>query len=484
LVRSDRTMARAEPATARVGTAAERLSAFALGLEWNDLPPPVTAAAKLHLLDTIGCGLAARALGIGDEPARMVAEQGGHAESTVIGNPQRVPAASAALANGVLCHRLDYDDTHAAAGTHVSVTVLPAALAAAEAAGATGRDLLLALVAGSEIAVRIGLAAPFEFHRRGFHPTSVCAIFGATAAAGRLQGLSPVELTNALGLAGSMASGLFEYLADGSATKPLHPGWAAHGAVEAARLARLGMTGPKTVFEGRFGLFAAYLGRTGSGLEEQLDDLGRRWETAGIAFKPYPACHFSHATLDAVRLLMTRHGLRAADIAEAVATVPEAAVPLVLEPVAAKLEPRSDYDAKFSLQFSIGAMLVDGAVGIDTFTERRIRDPQVLAVARRVGYEVKDYGAYPDTFPGGVRIVTTDGRRLAADVPQQRGGTANPMSEADVRDKFTANARLALPAEEASTLEAAILRLDEETDLASAFSALGSAAKQSMSGPG
>lgn len=471
-------MRRPELAAAEGITATERFSAFALDLALEDVPQPALAAAKLHVLDTLGCGLAALALGVGEEGARLATEQGGRPESTVIGSGLALPAAAAALANGVLCHRLDYDDTHAGAGVHVSVTVLPAALAAAEAAGATGGDLLAALVAGCEIAVRIGLAAPFEFHRRGFHATSVCGIFGATAAAGRLEGLSRQQLPSALGLAGSMASGLFEYLADGSATKPLHPGWAAQGAIQAERLARIGMTGPRTVLEGRFGLFSAYLGRTESGLEEQLADLGLRWETPNVAFKPYPACHLSHACLDAVRTLMTRDGIGPADVAEVVATVPEEAVPFVLEPVASKLRPRSDYEAKFSLQFSIAALLVDGRVGVETFTERRIHDPEVLAVAPRVRYEVRDYRAHPDTFPGGVRILTRDGRRLAADVPQQRGGPGNPMSEADVREKFTANAGLALAPADVQALEAAILALEEQRDLKAALAPLRQAAPQ------
>jgi 2-methylcitrate dehydratase PrpD len=442
-----------------VTTGAERISRFAVDLRLADIPAPVVAAAKLHILDTIGCGVAARALGAGCEALDLVVEQGGRPEATAIGHGEPLPAPSAALANGMLCHFLDYDGTHTASGMHVGVTVVPAALAAAQAASASGGDFVTAVIAGAETAIRIGMAAPFEFHHRGFHPTSVCGIFGAAVAAGLLLGLGADELTNALGITGSMASGLFEYLGDGSATKPLHAGWAAQAGIQAARLARRGTTGPRTVLEGRFGLYSAFVGNPKPELDAQLSDLGIRWETPNIAFKPYPACHFSHASMDAVRDLVNTRQFRAEDVAGVVATVPADAVAFVLEPASSKLRPRTPYEAKFSLQFSIAALLVDGAVGVDTFTERRIADPALLEVAKKVTYEVTSYASYPAAFPGGARITTVDGMVYEADLPHQRGSSGNPMSDADIREKFRANAQLAFGDEEAQRLESDLLAL-------------------------
>ncbi len=459
-----------------MSTEAERISRFAVDLGWTDLPAGVIAAAKLHILDAIGCGLAARALGVGGQALSLAVEQGGRPESTAIGTGQRLPAPSAALANGMLCHYLDYDDTHTASGTHVSVTVVPAAMAVAEAVNASGRDLLIAAIAGSEVAIRVGMAAPLEFHRRGFHPTSVCGIFGATVAAGRLMGVDAEVLTNALGLAGSMASGLFEYLGDGSATKPLHPGWAAQAGIQAVRLAQLGTTGPRTIFEGRFGLYAAFVGNANSGLEAQVARLGRQWETPNIAFKPYPACHFSHASLDAVAILMRDRHLRLDDVAGVIATVPPDAVTFVLEPAGSKLRPRTPYEAKFSLQFSIAALLLDGTVGVDTFTDERIADPEVLRVAKLVGYEVKGYDTYPAAFPGGARITTVDSKVYEADLPHQRGSSGNPMRDEDIREKFRANAALALGDGGARKLETGLLELDSSPSAAGILSQLGAAA--------
>jgi len=365
---------------------------------------------------------------------------------------------------------------------HVSVTVVPAAIAAAQAAGASARELLVTIVAANETAIRIGMAAPLEFHRRGFHPTAVCGIFGATAAAARLFGLGAQQTTHALGIAGSLASGLFEYLGDGSATKPLHPGWAAQAGIQAARLAMRGTTGPRTVLEGRFGLYAAFVGGRADGLPRQLSDLGARWETPNIAYKPYPACHFSHATLDAVRAVRMQHALDAGRVSEVVATVPQDAVSFVLEPAASKVRPRTEYEAKFSLQFGIAAMLVDGAVGVSTFTPERIADPRLLDLAQRVRYEVRDYPTYPAAFPGGARITTVDGAELSADLPHQRGSSANPMTEEDIREKFVANARMAMPDDAARALEAELLGLDDGANLDRVLSRLGRAHVAALEG--
>src|SRR5439155_7935979 len=199
---------------------------------------------------------------------------------------------------------------------------------------------------------------------------------------------------------------------DGTATKPMHPAWAAHGAVLAARLAALGAEGPAGVIEGRFGLFHAFLGAEKGQIEieEQLADLGERWETPRIAYKPYPACHFIHGSLGATASLLPQ--LDPDEIEDVVVTIPEAGVALVLEPAASKVAPRSDYEAKFSLQYSTAAMLVHGQVGVRSYTGEAIGDPRVRSLAGKVRYETKEYATYPAAFPGGVRITLKDGRTI------------------------------------------------------------------------
>lgn len=455
-----------------MATAAERLAAWGLGLRYDDIPQDVVQAAKLHFLDTIGCGLAAHALGVATEGRTMVAEQAGTPDATVIGLDRALPGASAAFANAMLCHGLDFDDTHPASVAHVSAVVTPVALAAAEVAGKGGRDLITAVVLGNETVIRVGMAAPSKFHARGFHPTSICGIFGGTMATGLLMGTGEAAMTSALGIAGSFAAGIFAYLDVGTATKPMHPAWAAQGSFYANRLGQLGAEGPPTVLEGRFGVYHAFLGEY-IDVEPQIADLGTRWETPRIAYKPYPACHYIHGSLGATRSLLGQVAVE--DIEDILVTLPEAGVALVTEPQVEKRAPRTDYEAKFSLQYSTAAMLVHGHVGVKTYTTEAIADPKVLAVAAKVRYEVKPYPTYPGAFPGGVVITLKDGRKLNAELDYQKGGPENPLSAEEVIEKWRGNAALSLADAEIDKLERTIMAIEEQTDLRAAFAPLATA---------
>jgi 2-methylcitrate dehydratase PrpD len=448
-----------------MSTVAERFASFSCTLTLDRIPAEVREAARLHLLDTLGCGLAAHALDVAPAARRAMTEDGVSGPATVIGHAGGLPPADAALANGSTAHALDFDDTHSGAIAHVSVAVVPAVLASAEAAGSSGADVVAALVAGNEIVIRLGMAAGPAFHARGFHPTAVCGIFGATAAVARLRGLDAATTVQALGIAGSMASGVLEHLADGSSTKRLHPGWAAHAAIIATRLAAHGATGPSTVIEGRFGLYRAYLGRDDVDIASHVADLGERWETPRIAFKPYPACHYIHASVDATAQILEQHSLRAEDIEGIVAVTNEAGVRLVLEPLAAKHRPRTEYDAKFSLPYSVASLIVRGVVDVGTYTDAALGDEEVLDLAGKVTYEVKDYATSAQAFPGGIRIRTRDGRTLEAELEYQRGAPENPMSADEVREKFRSNAVLALSAEDTRALEESVMGLEDHADL-------------------
>jgi 2-methylcitrate dehydratase PrpD len=452
--------------------AAQTLAEFTSRLDLDAIPAEVAEAAKLHLLDTLGCGLAAHPLGIAVEGRQAMMELGGEPQATVIGLDAALPAPNAAFANAMLCHGLDFDDTHSDSVSHVSTVTGPAALAASEAAGATGREALAAIIAANEVVTRLGMAASGAFHARGFHPTAICGVFGAAAAAARIAGLGAARTASALGIAGSMASGLFAYLEEGTPTKPIHPAWAAHGGLLAARLSALGAEGPTSVVEGKFGLYHAFLGATKGEVDVagQLADLGERWETLRIAYKPYPACHFMHGSLGATAEAAA--GLSADDIEEIVVTVPAAGVSLVLEPAEVKVAPRTEYEGKFSLQYSTAAMIVHGRVGISTYSDEALTDPRVLELARRVRYETKDYDTYPAAFPGGVRIRTRDGKLHEGDHPHQLGAPDNPMTADDVRAKFRENARLSLSEEAFEALEQGILGLERHEDVRSVLALL------------
>jgi 2-methylcitrate dehydratase PrpD len=456
-------------------TAAERLAAWAVGLRDEDVPDEVRAASLDHLLDTVGCALAAAGAGEGLAAAEVMAAAGGAPEATAIACADRLPAPAAALANGMAAHALDFDDTHEASVCHVTTVVGPAALAVAEQVGASGRELVTAVVAGSEVVCRLGMAAPRAFHARGFHPTSVCGVFGATVAAARLLGLDAERTAAALGLAGSFASGVFEYLADGSPTKPLHAGWAAHGGVLAASLARAGARGPRSVLEGRYGLYATHAeaGADPPDLDAQLGDLGARWETPAIAFKPYPACHYLHTAVDAAvdAAAGAPPGFDLlANVAEIAVRVPPTGVALVLEPAAEKVRPRTPYDAKFSLPYSVAHRLLHGRLDVASYSDEAIGDERVAALASRVTYKPWDDADAPSPFAGATTLVMRDGTRLAATVEHPRGSFSNPMSREDLLDKFRANAALSLETPAADALVERLLALDELADARAALS--------------
>jgi 2-methylcitrate dehydratase PrpD len=418
-------------------SAAVELADWAAGLTVEDIPAEVVARAKLHLLDAFGTGLVARARHELPGVRATARELGGPAEASVIGGGERLGAGPAALANGALIHALDFDDTHEVTLVHSSAVVAPSALAVGEANEARGAELLAAVIAGYEISARVGLAAPGRLHVRGFHPTSVCGVFAAAAVAGKLRGLGSDGIANALGIAGSQASGLMEYLADGSQTKPLHAGWAAFSGIVAATLAANGGSGPASVLEGRFGLLASHAGEFDP--DALTAELGSRWETTLIAIKPYPVCHAAHTALDAVAELAPEPGSIEAITALAAG---EVAVGLVLEPAAAKARPRTIYDAKFSLPYCIGALLTRGELGLDAFTPEAIADPRSLEIAAMVDYEVAGFEGGND-LSGGVRVRAA-GEEREATVLRPRGGPGAPLSVAEVEAKFRANAVPAL----------------------------------------
>lgn len=418
---------------------AETVGQFAAGLRLEDLPEGVVRAAELHLADGYGVALAGCGHPFAGPVLRVVQETGGRPQATVWATGRRTSAAMAALANGTIMHGLDFDDTHTEAIVHATAVIAPAAFAVGEWCGASGAEVLAAAVAGYEVVVRIGLAAPGRFHASGFHATAVCGAFGAAVTAGRLLGLDPSQIANALGIAGSQAAGIHEFSVDyGSWMKRFHAGWAAHAGVVAAQMARAGFTGPTTVLEGGWGFFATHLPEGSWDADAVVDGLGERWETPNLAFKPYPSCHLTHGCVDAARDL--RPELDGQGIAAVRCEVAEGMVPMICEPWAAKQAPRGEYAAKFSLAYCVAVMLLTGELTVADFDDDAIARPEVLALTARTEYGVDPESSYPHGFPGVVSIRTDDGRTLKRRVQSSRGTPGRPFQEGDVRAKFYANA--------------------------------------------
>ncbi|WP_378738025.1 MmgE/PrpD family protein [Nocardia brasiliensis] len=407
-------------------SAAATFAQWSVALRSADIPIPVRRAAVRHVLDGLGCAAAALTE---EQPVLTVArELGGPAEATIPGTGERIGAPAAALAGAVLVHALDFDDTHAGGLVHATAPVLPVAFAVGEQTGATGAEVLTAMVVGYETICRLAATVPHGFHARGFHATSVCGVFAAALVAARLYRLSPTQTAHALGIAGSQAGGLLEFLTDGANTKQLHPGFAAHAGLLAARFAAAGVTGPRAVFEGEYGLYRALLGRDGI---DPSSGLGERWETTRITIKPYPACQVLHATLDAARTA----DVDAERIESVVADVHPDAVPIVCGPD--KGLPRTAYAAKFSLPWSVAAMLLDGRVSICTY--RQVTRTDIADLAARVTHRVVDADGVVAEQPGRLRIRLRDGTDLVATVPGSRGAPDDPGLDNLVRDKAIGN---------------------------------------------
>ncbi len=458
-------------------TAARRIAGWVSGLRYEDVPPEVVTAAKLHALDTIGVGIAGAVLPGEAATARasvaLFARMRGVEEASVIGIPHRVPAAHAAYANGSLEHSIDFDDIDTDSRVHASTIVTPAAFAMSERTDADGRQFVAALVAGNEVATRIGMGGPIHFQKHGFHATLTAGVFGATAGAALVLGLDARATTNAFGIAGDTAGGLNAWIAKGTPNKHLHAGWAAHNGILSAELAALGAEGPDDVFEGRYGLYEALTGYADVDMSPVLDSLGREWETPRMAYKAYPSCYWMHGALDAALEIRAQIEDRLAEIAEITAIVPSPAVTIVLEPRETRIRPLTPYGGKFSLQYSVSAMLLHGRVDLNTYTEKGLRDQAVLDLAATVEYEVSEkFDNGRQVYPGGLEVRMRDGSRYVVEVPEPRGTEANPMSEAAVAAKFRGNAAFGLGDADVVALESALLHAEEPGAIHSAAEVL------------
>jgi 2-methylcitrate dehydratase PrpD len=357
----------------------ERLAAFAVNLDHDTIPPEVRTRAAHHMLDAAGIALASTRYDFAHKTLAGMRALGSQGDVPVLGLPARMNPRDAATLNGFLCHGLDYDDTHIAGIIHPTASVMPAVLSAAAMTGASGREMLTAYVAGIETATRIGICAKSAFHQVGFHPTGMVGIFGCVLAAGRLLGLNVAQLAHAQGLAVSMAGGSMEFLEDGAWNKRFHPGWAASSALTAVALAREGFVGATRPYDGRFGFFNIYGGKYTDWIDLSgiSADFGSVWELMRTAIKPFPACHFTHAAIDAALALRDR--CPADQIERIEVRVPQQVFGTICDPVAAKRRPKNDYDAKFSVQYLVGTALVHGRLGLAELEPDYLTDPTTLA---------------------------------------------------------------------------------------------------------
>ena len=450
-------------------TLSRTLSGFAVATRTAGLDDALTQDAKERVLDTLGNALAAADEEPGVVTRSVVEEMGGAAQSSIIGTDRSAPAANAALVNGTLAHALDFDDTHLPSVLHPSSSVIPAALAVAQAVGATGREVLTAIAVGDEVTVRLGMASYDPeirnsiFFENGLHATSIVGTLGSAVAAAMLYGLDEDQIQDAIGIAASMGAGLLEANRTGGSVKRVHCGWAAHSGVTAALFARNGLTGPPSVLEGRFGFFRAYSeGR----FDESaiVDGLGDEWELPKIFYKPYPTNHFTHAGIDAA-LAMREKGIESTDIVAIELGVPEPVLRTIAEPADQKARPLTPYHAKFSGPFTVAAALVGGGgLGVysNDFTEQTLSDPERLRLSAlvRCVADAESTEVFPHQFPAVLTVRLADGSEIVERVMKNRGGSGRPLSRDELALKFRLNAGQVLSPDRVERLVAAILALD------------------------
>ena len=462
-------------------TLAQQLAAFAVDAAKNGVPADVVASVGQRTLDVLGLCVAAHRLPTSAAAIGHVLDQGGHPQATVVGEPTRVSAIQAAFANGVLAHSLDYDDTHLPSVLHPSASVVPAALAAAEHAGASGELTVRAIAVGLEVAVRLGMAGydaelgNSVFFEHGQHATSITGAMGSAVAAAIAYDLDEAGIADALGITASLASGIIEANRTGGTVKRLHCGYAAQAGVTAAQLVRRGFTGPPTVLEGRFGFFQAWL--HGQFFPEAITEgLGTEWSVPGIFFKPYPANHFTHTTVDAGRAFRER-GVRPEDVASVVVGVAGSTVRTIGEPIEVKRTPVTGYQAQFSGPYAFAAGLFGGGglgTGLDDYTDALAQDPARRDLMTKVDVVADERcnEIYPFQFPAVVTLTTTSGEVLVEEVLANRGGPANPLSDAELARKFSDNVAGRLAPEVAGSVSSEVLSLHTATDLVSVLTPL------------
>ncbi len=362
----------------------------------------------------------------------------GDGPCTAIGQVRSLDAAGAALLNGAGIHGEDFDDSFEGSPLHAGAAAIPGVLAVCERYGLTGEDFLRGLTGALETMCRLTLVAPGGVHRSGFQPASVFGCVGATVGVGVALRLSPTQMVNALGIAGSMAGGLMEFLSEGAWTKRLHPGWAAQSGIRAALMGRQGFIGPRTVFEGPNGFFKAFSSSVEADFTQLTAELGSVWRSEGIIFKLYPCGTPIGPYIDcAIRL--AERGVKAEEIVSITCAVAEPVICRQWAPIEEKRRPPTAFAAKFSGPFGVALGFLKRAAGLREYTEDAVHDPAVLSFMQKIGYETDLANEYPRNYTGHLRAVLRDGSVHEIRQPHLRGGSREPFSEADLVRKFRDN---------------------------------------------
>ncbi|WP_440466180.1 MmgE/PrpD family protein [Pseudomonas sp. YH-1] len=408
------------------------LAEFLAGLRYEDLPASVVEYTEELFLDWLGSALASQnrhPIPLFQRYAQRMGPASG--KSRVLVDGTSTSAYFAALVNGASSHLVEQDDLHNSSVLHPATVVFPAALAAAQELGKSGRELILASVAGYEAGIRIG-----EFlgrsHYRIFHTTATVGTLAAAVAVGKLLELDSRQFVNCLGSAGTQAAGLWEFLRDAADSKQLHTAKAAADGLLAAYLTADGLTGAQNILEGEQGMAAGM--SSDADPSKLVDGLGTRWALCETSYKFHASCRHTHPAADALLGLMQREGLRHGDIAQVTTRVHQGAIDVLGRVVV----PQTVHQAKFSMGTVLGLIAVHGKAGLVEFEEFSLSDTDVSAFREKVSMQLDPEvdGAYPRRWLGRVDVLTTDGRQLHGAIDEPKGDPGNGLSRAELEDKF------------------------------------------------
>ena len=414
---------------------AEEFSSWSKNLKVKDIPEKTQFTLRFLLKDICGIILSARNE---DYVKSLVETYKGSGNLISLGHSERFDLFSSAIIAGTAAHGEDFDDTFEGNPMHVGATMIPAMLSAAQKFNLDGDQILKGLAVGSELICRLALVAPTAMHKQSFHPTAVCGTFGVAAGLSSVLDLSEKQMVSALGVAGSFTSGIIEYLAEGSWTKRVHPGWSANSGMNATLIAKSGFYGPRTVFEGKHGFFEAFaLKEIERDYSHLTNGLGKRWENQNLAFKPFACGTMAQPFVDcAIKIRKKIKNLN--EISSITAKVGEGTVHRLWEPLKEKRQPSTPYSAKFSVPYCVAVGFIRGDAGLNEFNEKSINDKEILSLASKVNYEIDPNNEYPKNYTGTLICKTSDSE-FSEHQPCFRGGIREPLTKDDIDKKYNAN---------------------------------------------
>ena len=444
-------------------TRTEKIADFVVNLRYEDIPPEAIRAAQNMVLDSLGCGIGTPHYNVWKATTSLKVAKlfGEKPESTCLVSGEKLPAMWAGFYNCILCHGIDFDDTHKAALTHTGAPISAGCLAVAEAVGASGKEFIAAVVAGYEVAVRVGMAV-MPSHYNYWHSTATNCTFGVAAAAAKLYGCDADGVIAALGLAGTSASGLMAYLTFGDYTKSFNPAKTVQNGIMCGAAPSVGATAAVGMLDDKRGYCYAYCPDGHPKLDALVEGLGTTWEIIGNVPKFYPCLTASHAPIEAVLTCMKNNNLKKEDVKKITLRTYE-----TIKTHFSNKELSTDMGARLSVPYCMSAAAVTGKVDMESFTDEMIFSPEIKSMLEKI--EVVDVPEltkmYPEKFPSEVTIETSDGGSFSHSVYYPKGDLLNPYTQEELRAKFKKLASFELPEEKVNAIIEICENMDKVTNI-------------------